>query len=94
MDSAHEVGSRIRCAREAAGFTVATRFAEAVDIKPHTLWRYENGQMTPGTDVLLRIARAAGVSMEWLLTGVGDGPPVPETGGTAEPPKATGTDNR
>lgn len=68
------VGIRIRQARLAAGFDQGTKFADECEIRAHTLWRYEDGRMVPGTEILLRIARAANVSMEWLLTGTGEGP--------------------
>lgn len=73
MDAA-AVGIRIRRARLAAGFDRGSKFADEIDVRAHTLWRYEDGRMVPGTEILLRIAKATAVSMEWLLTGSGDGP--------------------
>jgi transcriptional regulator with XRE-family HTH domain len=62
-------GERIRAARIAAGLTVGTEFAEKIGVKPHTLWRYEKDQIEPSAKVLLRIAHACGVTMEFLLEG-------------------------
>lgn len=65
--TAQTLGSRIREARMAAGFDVGVAFAAEIGVKPHTLWRYENGKIRPSADVLHKIARACGVSMESLL---------------------------
>lgn len=70
------IGSRIRSARLAAKKTIAAEFAREVGIQPHTLWRYEMGQSRPGIDVASAIAKALGVTTDWLLTGEGDGPDV------------------
>jgi len=61
------LGQRIRAARDAVGHTVGVAFAEKIGVKPHTLWRYENGQIQPSAKVLLKIAQTCGVSMESLL---------------------------
>lgn len=65
------IGARIRSARQAAGRTNAAAFAREVGCQPHTLWRYETGQITPSVERLAEIARACGVRMEWLATGEG-----------------------
>lgn len=70
------IGSRIRSARLAAKKTNAAEFAREVGIQPHTLWRYEMDQSRPGIDVTSAIAKALGVTTDWLLTGEGDGPVV------------------
>lgn len=72
------IGSRIRSARLAAKKTIAAEFAREVGIQPHTLWRYEMDQSRPGIDVASAIAKALGVSVDWLLTGEGHGPTMPE----------------
>lgn len=75
MDSPDVVGARIREAREAAGLK-ATELSKLIDVRPHTLWRYEAGRMRSSAEVILGVAQHCGVSMEWLLTGEGDGPPA------------------
>jgi transcriptional regulator with XRE-family HTH domain len=34
-----------------------------------TWWRYEQGQLKPSADAIVRIARALDVTTDWLLTG-------------------------
>lgn len=65
------VGARIEKARLRAGYKVATRFADAIGVRAHVLWRYENGRALPRIGTLAKIARHAGVRMEWLATGEG-----------------------
>lgn len=68
-------GARIAQARIAAGHLTASVFARRVlDIDPATLWMYENGKRTPRAEVFVRIAQALNVSVDWLLTGEGQGP--------------------
>lgn len=69
MDDARTIGARIRNARLVAGYSVAARFAERIGVRPHTLWRYEAGQMRPSVDVLIAIGRLTGLSIEMLATG-------------------------
>ncbi len=61
--------NRIRQARLGAGFDVQAAFARKINVRAHTMWRYEKGQLNPSADVLARIAEATGVSMYWLQTG-------------------------
>lgn len=68
------VGARIRKARECAGFSKGTDFADKIGVRAHTLWRYEDGRITPRATVLLKIARACGTTIEWILTGDGAAP--------------------
>lgn len=62
------IGQRIRAAREAAGIS-QTELAERIGVRAHTMWRYEAGRMRPGPDALVGIAKAVGVTPEYLLTG-------------------------
>lgn len=75
------LGARIRRARQASGLK-GTELARAADVRAHTLWRYEAAKIRPSADALLRIAHACGVTMEWLLTGDGEGPAELEATGT------------
>jgi transcriptional regulator with XRE-family HTH domain len=61
------VGRRLR---ELRGFDVnQAAFARELGVSQAQLSRYEKGKSEMGAAVLLRIARKAGKSMEWVLTG-------------------------
>ena|GEM_PF-5059931 len=51
------------------GLGTQRAFAARIGVPPQYVNRYLNGVM-PDTEVVLRIARAYGVTMEWLLTGM------------------------
>lgn len=61
------VGRRLEKLRKSQGFSTAAEFADFIGIRPHALWRYENGQVLPGADVLRRIAEKCGVSVDSLV---------------------------
>jgi transcriptional regulator with XRE-family HTH domain len=61
------VGRRIR---EMRGFDVnQAEFAREIGVSQGQLSRYEQGNSEIGAAVLLRLARKAGKTIEWLLTG-------------------------
>jgi transcriptional regulator with XRE-family HTH domain len=61
------VGRRLR---ELRGFdTTQDDFAGALGISQGQLSRYEKGDSEIGAEVLLRISRRYGKSIEWVLTG-------------------------
>ena len=61
------VGRRVR---EIRGFEVnQAEFARALGVSQGQLSRYEQGNSEIGAAVLLRLARASGKTIEWLLTG-------------------------
>jgi len=61
------VGKRVRALR---GFeTKQAKFAKELGISQAQLSRYEKGKSEMGAEVLLRISRKFGKSMEWVLTG-------------------------
>ncbi len=63
------VGRRLR---ELRGFDVKQAdFAKELGISQAQLSRYEKGKSEMGAEVLLRLARKFGKSMEWVLTGEG-----------------------
>lgn len=68
---ASPIGERITQAREAAGLD-RPAFAAALKLAYETAWRYEAGERVPRPEALAQIAQLLGVSMEWLVTGVGD----------------------
>jgi transcriptional regulator with XRE-family HTH domain len=63
------VGRRLR---ELRGFDVKQAdFAKELGVSQAQLSRYEKGKSEMGAEVVLRIARKFGKSMEWVLTGEG-----------------------
>lgn len=61
------VGRRLR---ELRGFnTPQAQFAVELGISQGQLSRYEQGSSEMSADVLLRLARKSGRTIEWLLTG-------------------------
>ena len=62
-----EVGRRVR---ELRGFDVhQAQFARELFVSQGQLSRYEQGRSEIGAEVLLRLARKSGKTIEWLLTG-------------------------
>ena len=61
------VGRRVR---EIRGFEAnQAEFARELGVSQGQLSRYEQGSSEIGAAVLLRLARASGKTIEWLLTG-------------------------
>ena len=61
------VGRRVR---ELRGFDIVqAQFARELGISQGQLSRYEQGRSEIGAEILLRLARRSGKTMEWLLTG-------------------------
>jgi len=61
------VGRRLR---ELRGFDAKQAdFAKELGVSQAQLSRYEKGKSEMGAEVLLRLARKFGKSMEWVLTG-------------------------
>jgi transcriptional regulator with XRE-family HTH domain len=61
------VGRRVR---ELRGFeTPQAKFAQELGVSQGQLSRYEQGTSEMGADVLLRLARKSGKTIEWWLTG-------------------------
>jgi phage repressor protein C with HTH and peptisase S24 domain len=60
--------------RELQGGLSDRAFAARIGISPTSLYNYLNGQ-TPGVDKVVGIAGACGVSIAWLITGIGDRSP-------------------
>lgn len=73
-DSKLARATRLREARQAAGFHSAAAAAEAMGIPAPTYASHENGHGGMRADVALRYARKFKVSPEWLLTGRGESP--------------------
>lgn len=47
----------------------ATRFASLVGATPQRWYTYEGGRSTPPTDVLVKIKRLTGVTIDYILAG-------------------------
>lgn len=63
------VGRRIR---ELRGFDMTQEeFARRIGVSQNYLSTMEHGKVEIGSEILLRISREFGRSMEWLLTGEG-----------------------
>jgi transcriptional regulator with XRE-family HTH domain len=59
-----------RCIRELRGFDTTQReFADRIGMSQNYLSNVEHGNAEVGAEILLRISREFGKSMEWLLTG-------------------------
>ena len=84
MSTDQEIGGRLKVARKAAGFDGAADAARALDMKYPTYAGHENGSRGLKKN-LERYARFFRVSMEWLLTGRGDGPVKRNGSGTMRP---------
>ncbi len=73
------LGDRLAAAREAAGLSSAV-LAKKLGVKPETLEMWENDLKEPRANRLQMLTGLLGVSLRWLLTGVGEGPDNPEDG--------------
>ncbi|MCE5216047.1 XRE family transcriptional regulator [bacterium] len=60
------MGERIKQARLAAGLSLR-ELAERVDVSAMALSKYENSQVLPGSDMLLRLGKALGVKVGYFL---------------------------
>ncbi len=76
-EDAATLGDRLAAAREAAGLS-QTELAVQLGVKPEALDAWENDWKEPRANRLQMLAGLLGVSLRWLLTGVGDGPDDPE----------------
>lgn len=63
-----DLGNRIRDARVARGLSQVT-LAELAGVSPQYLGQLERGLRDPSLGVAVRVARALGVSVDWLATG-------------------------
>ena len=62
------LGERIKLAR---GVLSQDAFSRALHISKGSLGFYERNENLPNSDVILKICSKTGVSLEWLLTGIG-----------------------
>ena len=76
-DDAATLGDRLLAARNAAGVT-QIELATQLGVKVVTLDAWENDWKEPRANRLQMLTGLLGVSLRWLLTGVGEGPDNPE----------------
>ena len=62
------LGQRIAALRRQTGLTQA-QLAGRLQISPSAMGMYEQGRREPSVDILLRLSRELGVSVDFLLTG-------------------------
>lgn len=60
------LAARIKQARTDKGWT-REEVAEALDLTPETIWKYETGRITIPLPSLRRLSRALSVDYAWLL---------------------------
>ncbi|WP_373353129.1 multiprotein-bridging factor 1 family protein [Pseudoroseicyclus sp. CXY001] len=70
------LGDRIHGAREAAGLG-QKELAARLGVKNSTVQRWEEDRAEPRANKLQMLCGVLGVSLSWILTGVGDGPEGP-----------------
>lgn len=64
-----DIASRLKLARERAGYAKASDAAEAMGVPRQTYYAHENGNRVPKHPDIEKYARRYKVSAEWLLTG-------------------------
>ena len=72
MKKASDMNTRLREARQAAGFVSATDAIEYCKWKGSTYRAHENGQNNYNAEYAARYGKAYGVSAAWLLLGEGN----------------------
>lgn len=78
-DETATLGDRIAAAREGAGLTQA-ELATRLGVRKTTLEAWENDRREPRANRLQLLTGMLGVSLRWLLTGIGEGPELDESG--------------
>lgn len=73
------LGDRLAAAREAAGFT-HNELAQRLGVRSKTLRDWENDSTEPRANRVQMLAALLGVSLRWLLTGVGSDVTPPGSG--------------
>lgn len=91
------MGERLRAAREHAGYSSASKAAEALGVTPSSYRAHENGQNEFGPDMAERYGRKFGTTAAYLLTGEGParvqrGPRLVSSFDPDEPAEAVGDD--
>lgn len=76
------LGDRLAGAREAAQMSQKS-LATRLGVKRSTIERWEHDQSEPRANRLSMLSGLLGVSLTWLLTGIGEGVAAPAEEGTA-----------
>ena len=66
MENSNTIGSRIKSLRQSMKLN-QIEFAKTLGIKQSTLSSYENGVVSPSSDILLTIAENYHISLDWLF---------------------------
>ena len=74
---------QIKEAREYAGFS-QKELAEKIGVAPNTFHGYESGKHDPKSEILIDIAQACNVSVDFLLGLSKEKPPVPAEADTGD----------
>lgn len=69
-----QLNTRLKAAREAAGYKTAAIAAEALGVSYSTYASHENGSRGVSRPALTQYAKRFKVTTDWLLSGKGDGP--------------------
>ena len=77
-EDAATFGDRLAGARDAAGLTQEA-LAEQLGVLVDSVDAWENDLREPRANRLQMLSGLLGVSLRWLLTGLGEGPVAPET---------------
>lgn len=67
------MASRLRSAREAKGLD-PSQVSERLGLSEAAVRHHENGTRNPKTKTIAQYSRLYGVSVDWILRGVGSGP--------------------
>ncbi len=78
-------GERLKSARKMAGFDLPEDLATNLGIKAPAYRKYERGDAWPPFEALVKISAITGVSLHWLIMGVG--PSAAPLGTSAAPTK-------
>lgn len=70
--SQQQIGTRLREARRAAGYSSARYFATTHNIPESTYSQHETGKRSLSVDMLLHYSTLLQVNPGWLLTGMGE----------------------
>ncbi len=62
------MGKRLTAARLLKGYASAAKFAQEIQVKPHTYRMYERGDAFPKLVILMRICRSLDITPNDLLT--------------------------
>lgn len=75
-----DIGRRLKEARERAGYETQAELADAIGVRPQSIYRIETAGFHPGRATTEKLAKALKVTEAWLLYGLSTRPQAePET---------------